>query len=199
MTETIENQQSIEFYFDYASPYSFFANALMAKELPGVDINYKPVYLRGFSAFSAGIPFTDDKLLNMLEDCARTSDIHQLDLKLPTNFPINGLYAVRGALVAQRDGFFDAYHDLAFKAAWCGDINISDKQTLANLVARIGLDSSEFLNKIESDEIKQLLKEETNKAIKHKLFGVPAFRVGEKLIWGSDRFDHVRWELEQQK
>lgn len=197
MSQTSTSSQSVDFYFDYASPYSFFANALLSKELPGVTINYKPVYLRGFSAFREGIPFTEHKLLNMLEDCERTSNIHNLSMKLPTNFPINGLYAVRGALAAQQGGFFPAYHKLVFEAAWCNNVNISDKQTLVSLVAEIDLDPADFLDKIESAEIKALLKEETDKAVSHKIFGVPAFRIGEKLVWGSDRFDHVRWELEQ--
>src|SRR5439155_1719504 len=37
----------VEFLFDYASPWSYLASELLPRRLPGIAIEYRPIYLRG--------------------------------------------------------------------------------------------------------------------------------------------------------
>ena len=188
---------TLQFYFDYASPYSYLANARLAKELPDVHIQYQPVYLRGFESFKQGMPFTENKLLHMINDCQRSSIIYDVPMRLPSNFPINGLYACRGALVAMAEGYFERYHPHVFAATWNGDVNISDQEALCQCVAELDIDIEKFTRSINSDAIKNALTEATALASKKKFFGVPAFEVNQDIVWGSDRFDHLRYLLSQ--
>src|SRR5258706_13055378 len=105
----------VEFLFDYASPYSFLANEMVSKTLAGVELQYRPVYLRGFDAFAKGIPFTPAKLSFLIVDLRRCAQDLGLELRVPTMFPVNGLYALRGAIAAQRAGKFAAYHEAVLR------------------------------------------------------------------------------------
>ena len=53
---------SVEFLFDYASPWSFLADAILPRSLPGIAVRKRPVYLRGFSSFAQGMPYGPEKL-----------------------------------------------------------------------------------------------------------------------------------------
>src|SRR6185295_6834675 len=114
----IRGMSAVEFLFDYASPYSFLASASLGAKLPKIEIDYRPVYLRGFESFATGIPFSAAKLAYLIVDLRRCAAELGLELRVPAAFPINGLYALRGAIAAQHAGRFAAYHEAMFQAAW---------------------------------------------------------------------------------
>src|SRR6266542_3471039 len=111
-------KKTVEFLYDYASPWAFLANALLAKRLPGVEIFYVPVYLAGFDSFAKGMPYSPAKLNYLLRDFQRCAAHEGVTPVFPPTFPINGLYALRGAIAAQRLGCFEDYHAVLFDAAW---------------------------------------------------------------------------------
>ena len=178
----------VDFYFDYASPWAYLASELLPSALPAVEIVYRPIYLRGLAAFATGIPYSPDKLRYLMQDLDRCARHHGIALRAPTNFPLNGLYAVRGALAARAVGQFPAYHRALFHAAWRDDRNISDKQVVLALAAELGLDLSRA---IDDAALKDQLKADTAAVIARGLFGVPTFFVGDELFWGHDRLDYV--------
>ncbi len=187
--------QSIDFYFDYASPYAFLANHAIRKELPNVKIIYKPIYLRGLETFRGAMPFVPNKLKNMLVDLQRCSDIQGLSFHIPSQLPINGIYACRGALFTLEQGCFEKYHQVMFSAAWEDNVNISNKDQVIDIAVSAGLNREAFAEGIDSPEIKNTLKEQTATAEKAGIFGVPSFIVGEELFWGADRIEHVKQKL----
>ena len=88
----------IDFYFDYASPWSYLASELLPARLPEAKIVYRPIYLRGLELFKNGMPYSSGKLRYIGQDLLRCAAHEQIALTMPQKFPINGLYAVRGAL-----------------------------------------------------------------------------------------------------
>jgi 2-hydroxychromene-2-carboxylate isomerase len=56
MTQTTPTPKPVEFFFDYASPWSYLAWSLLPRQLPDVPITYRPIYLRGFPQFATGYP-----------------------------------------------------------------------------------------------------------------------------------------------
>jgi 2-hydroxychromene-2-carboxylate isomerase len=68
------------------------------------------VDLRGFDAFAKTIPFTAAKLAYTIVDLRRCAADLGIELRVPNSFPINGLYALRGAIAATRAGRFAADH-----------------------------------------------------------------------------------------
>jgi 2-hydroxychromene-2-carboxylate isomerase len=180
---------AVEFLFDYASPYSFLASSSLATKLPGAEIEYRPVYLRGFEAFATGIPFSPAKLAYLIVDLRRCAAELGLELRVPTAFPINGLYALRGAIAAQRAGRFAAYHEAMFQAAWQRGRDISQKQSVAALATELGL--PEVAGALDDPTIKDELRAATEAATKRGVFGVPTFFVGAEMFWGHDRMHQV--------
>jgi len=89
------------------------ADELLETQLPGIRISHQPVYLRGFESFSKGMPFVPAKLIYIAKDFERCSGFHGVAFRPPTVFPLNGLYALRGALAARRLGRFEEFHRAA--------------------------------------------------------------------------------------
>ena len=181
---------SVEFLFDYASPYSFLANESLGAKLPGIEIKYRPTYLRGFESFAKTIPFTAAKLAWTITDLRRCAAEIGVELRVPQSFPINGLYALRGAIAAERAGRFAAYHEAMFEAAWQRGREISNKESVASLVTELGF--PEIAAQLDDASIKDELRANTDEAIKRGAFGLPTFFVGSELYWGHDRMDQVR-------
>jgi 2-hydroxychromene-2-carboxylate isomerase len=185
--------RAVEFLFDYASPYSFLANERIATALPGAEITYRPVYLRGFDAFSKGIPFAPQKLSWMISDLRRCAGDAGLEMRIPATFPVNGLYALRGAIAAQRSGRFAAYHEIVFRAIWQKGRDVSHKESLVALANELGF--PEVASAVDDPSIKDELKANTEDALRRGAFGVPTFFVqgpnGIELFWGHDRMHQV--------
>ena len=180
---------AIEFLFDYASPYSFLANETLGAKLPGAEIDYRPVYLRGFDAFAKAIPYTAPRVSYLIVDLRRCAADVNVALSYPTTFPINGLYALRGAIAAQRAGTFARYHDAMFRAVWQRSRDISRKESVVALATELGF--PEVTSALDDDSIKAELRANTEDAVRRGAFGVPTFFVGTEMFWGHDRMHQV--------
>jgi len=182
----------VELYFDYASPWAYLANELVSRELPGVAIDYRPIYLRGLETFSKGLPYSSAKLGYLMRDLARCAEHERVKLTPPASFPIDGLHALRGALVAQERGAFERYHGATFRAAWAEARDITKKETVASLLAEaLGTTEAEALEAMAAPSIKDRLRDATSEAQNRGVFGVPTFFVGDEMFWGHDRFAYV--------
>jgi 2-hydroxychromene-2-carboxylate isomerase len=186
----------IHFYFDYASPWSYLASELLPKRLSGAKIVYRPIYLRGLELFSKGMPYTANKLRYIGQDLLRCAAHENIPLQMPTNFPINGLYAVRGALQLLDSPRFAEYHRAMFHAAWRDNRDVGNKQVVLEVARELGLELD-----LEDAATKARLKEDTAAAEARGVFGAPTFIVGDELFWGHDRLDFVEraWKKGRQE
>lgn len=175
------------------SPYAYIASETLERRLPGIKVQYTPIYLRGLEAFSKGMPFSPAKVQYMARDLARIAAHKGVPHKLPSVFPINGLYGCRGAtwVLQHAPGKFQDYHRAVYRATWAENRNISDKQAVIAIAASVGLDEKIFAAGIEEEAIKEALKARTADAAGRGVFGVPSFFVGKDLFWGHDRMDYV--------
>ncbi len=188
---------SIEFCFDYSSPWAYLANELLKSRFGDAPVSFTPIYLRGLEAFASGLPYSPAKLQYIAQDVARVARHERIAMKAPSNFPINGLYALRGALVAERAGMFAPYHEAMFRAAWAEDRDVSKKDTVVDIASKVGVPG--FAEAIEDAAIKEALKKNTERAVARGLFGVPSFFVGEKLFWGQDRMNFAKRTFDRAK
>lgn len=182
---------SVEFLFDYASPWAYLASEMLDKTLPGISVHYRPIYLRGLESFAQGMPYSFRKTQYILKDYLRCSQHENIATCFPSKFPINGLYALRGAVWALEAGVFPAYHHAIFRAAWRDNRDISAKETVIAIAGEQGIDTQQFSAGIEKSAIKDKLKEDTANAQERGVFGVPSFFVDDELFWGHDRVDYV--------
>ena len=182
------------FYFDFISPYSFLAykrlNLLNKKNK--INIEYKPILLGGLHNLGGITPpaFNERKLKNMKNDCELIASKNNIDFKWNIKFPINSLYLMRGYIVID-DSHKKKFFDICFDAYWKDNLDISDEKNIEIILNKTGLDKKEFLNNIQDNSVKDMLKNLTNEAFEKDVFGAPTFIVNDKIFWGQDRLDYA--------
>jgi len=186
--------KSIDFYFDFISPYSFLAY----KKIKIIDrkeklkINYKPILLGGLHKLG-GITapaFNLRKMKNMKNDCELIALKNKINFKWNTKFPINTLYLMRGYLVID-DNLKEKFFDICFDAYWKENIDISDDKNFDKILDLVKIDKKKFFEDIQDIKIKNKLKDLTNSAFEKDIFGAPTFMVNDKIFWGQDRLDYA--------
>jgi 2-hydroxychromene-2-carboxylate isomerase len=182
----------IEFLFDYASPWAYLASELLERRLPGASIDWRPIYLRGLETFAKGLPYGSRKLAYIGRDFQRCAEHEGVATRFPDVFPINALYALRGALVALEAGRFAAYHRAMFQAAWRDNRDVSRKEVVVAVAAEAGEDAARFAAALDAPAIKEWLRDATARAEARGVFGVPSFFIGDELFWGHDRMEYVQ-------
>ena len=186
--------KSIDFYFDFISPYSYLAYKRI-KEINKKDklkINYKPILLGGLHKLG-GITapaFNLRKMKNMKNDCELVAQKNKINFKWNSKFPINTLYLMRGYLVVD-DSLKEKFFDICFDAYWKDDIDISDQKNFDKILYLVKIDKGKFFEDIQDIKIKNKLKDLTNTAFEKDVFGAPTFVVNNKIFWGQDRLEYA--------
>jgi 2-hydroxychromene-2-carboxylate isomerase len=195
----VTDTRAVEFCFDYASPWTYIADARVKEVLAGlpVEVRHTPVYLRGFEMFRSGMPYTSAKFAYIVRDMQRCAAFYEIPLNIPRNFPINGLHLLRATLFLRDRPEGDAYREAAYRATWVDDRNVSDPAVALEIGVESGVDREELSAGSTSPAVKEALKANTERAIERGAFGVPTFFVGEEMFWGQDRLDFVRREVER--
>ena len=190
--------KSIDFYFDFISPYSYLSleRLKLLKKNNDIVINYKPILLGGLHKLGGITPpaFNDRKLKNMKNDCELIAKKNSIKFYWNSKFPINSLYIMRGYLVI-KDKVKENYFDNCFNAYWRDNIDISNENNVEMILEKTGIIKNEFFEKINQIEIKNKLKEFTDKAFEKDVFGAPTFVVNNKIFWGQDRLEYAIDEL----
>jgi 2-hydroxychromene-2-carboxylate isomerase len=198
---TTAQSKTIEFYFDFSSPYSYLA----ATQLPaiatrrGAKIEYRPCVLAAvFKASSNDMPAkVPAKGAYMLKDIERWAEFYGVRFKFSSHFPSNTIKAMRLVLVAEEQGKAEAVTLGAFRAMWAEDRDLNDLVVLGDIAEKAGLDPQAALGAIELQPIKDRLRAHTDAAISRGAFGAPAIFVGDELFWGNDRLDFVERALQR--
>ena len=184
----------LNFYFDFISPYSFLAYKrlnVLNKENK-INIEYKPMLLGGLHNLGGITPpaFNERKLKNMKNDCELIASKNNIDFKWNIKFPINSLYLMRGYIVID-ESHKKKFFDICFDAYWKDNLDISDEKNIEIILNKAGLNKKEFLNNIQDNGVKDMLKNLTNEAFEKDVFGAPTFIVNDKIFWGQDRLDYA--------
>ena len=184
--------KSIDFYFDFISPYTFFAykKLKLLSENNEIKLNYKPILLGGLHNL-AGIKapaFNERKMKNMKNDCELIAKKNNIKLKWNDKFPINSLNLMRGYLAVD-EKIKSKFMNICFDAYWKNNIDISEEEELDKILDETKIDKDKFFNLIQSQKIKDELKYLTNLAFNKDIFGAPTFIVNNKIFWGQDRLD----------
>tara|TARA_B110000091_G_C13514169_1_gene349682 strand:+ start:50 stop:634 length:585 start_codon:yes stop_codon:yes gene_type:complete len=184
--------RSIDFYFDFISPYSYLAHKkiVFIKEKKNINFNYKPILLGGLHNLQ-GITapaFIRPKLKHMVNDCILIAKKNNFDFIWNSKFPINSLNIMRGYLSINAN-LKDLYLNLIFDAYWKDNLDVSNEEVLKTLLNKNNIDLDSFLLGIKDHKIKDELKNVTQKAHDKEIFGTPTFIVNNKIFWGQDRLE----------
>ena len=190
----------IDFYFDFSSPYGYFASArideLAAKY--GRAVTWRPILLGAVFKITGGQPLPTIPLKGSYaaHDLARCARLYKVPFKLPSRFPISSIPPSR-AFYWLGDKDPAAARTLAqalFHAYFAEDRDISNPEVTGNVAAKLGVDKGEITQALNDIAVKERLKTEVDAAIERGVFGSPYIIIDGEPFWGSDRLDQVeKW------
>ena len=186
--------KSIDFYFDFISPYSYLAYKKIKSlnNLNNYKIIYKPILLGGLHNLG-GITapaFNVRKMKNMKNDCELIAKKNKIIFKWNDKFPINSLYLMRGYLVLS-EKLKEKYFEVCFDNYWKENTDISIEENIHKILDLCSINKTDFFKNINDKKIKDQLKELTNLAFQKDVFGAPTFVVNNKIFWGQDRLEYA--------
>ena len=185
---------SVEFYFDFISPYSFLAYKKLKSlnKNNKIDVIYKPILLGGLHKLGniTAPAFNERKMKNMKNDCELVARKNVIAFKWNDKFPINSLNLMRGYL-SINEKLQKKFFDLCFDAYWKDNIDLSDIKKLESILDICSINKENFFKEIQKQKIKDELKQLTDQAFKKDIFGAPTFVVNNKIFWGQDRLDYA--------
>jgi 2-hydroxychromene-2-carboxylate isomerase len=139
--------KSIDFYFDFISPYSYLAykRIKFINEKDKLRINYKPILLGGLHKLGdiTAPAFNERKMKNMKNDCELVALKNKIEFKWNSKFPINTLYLMRGYLVIN-DNLKEKFFEICFNAYWKDDIDISVEKNLDQILNLVKIDKKKI-------------------------------------------------------
>ena len=184
-----------EFYFDFASPYTFLAHKQIRKieKENSIKVKYMPVLL-GALLKSAGIRANVDipiKGKYMVKDCRLCAEKNNIEFKFNNYFPIITLDLMRCVIVAEKKNFAQNFINKVFDAIWKDGLNLNDNLIIIKLLKNLDINPKTFLMKAVEQNIKDELKRRTDNAYSKGVFGLPSFIINNKIFWGQDRIEFV--------
>ncbi len=195
----------IDFYFDFSSPYGYFAaveiDKLAAKY--GRSVDWHPILLGPiFKALGTNslvtIPVKGDYSRHDME---RTARFHNIFYKAPSQFPIGTQVAARATLWVQQTQPAKAVDLIKtlYSAYFTEDIDISVPENVLRIAADNGIDRAALETALGAPELKEQLRAATEAAGKAGVFGSPFMIVDGEPFWGFDRFTQLEAFLKNGK
>jgi 2-hydroxychromene-2-carboxylate isomerase len=174
---------SIDWYFDFVSPYSYIALHRL-DELPR-PVTCKPVLFAGLlnhwgQKGPAEIPA---KRKWTYRWCTWWAASLGIPFRFPAAHPFNPLQHLRLALAC--DSRLDAVKRI-FASLWMSGGNAEDPERFAALCQELGVQQSVL------GEFKDSLRRNTDEAAARGVFGVPSFVVDGEVFWGADAIDFLK-------
>jgi 2-hydroxychromene-2-carboxylate isomerase len=186
----------IEFWFDFASSYSYPAShraeALAAGQ--GVAIRYRPFLLgpifRAQGWETSPFNLYEAKGRYMWRDLERLCAGLSIPFRKPAVFPQNSLLAARAALAGEGESWLGNFCRAVFRAEFGEGRRIDDPAEIGAILRAIGADAEAVFARAQSDPIKTMLRTQTEAAGRRGIFGAPSFITPDgELFWGNDRLE----------
>jgi 2-hydroxychromene-2-carboxylate isomerase len=191
--------KTVEIFFDFLSPPSYLAWTQVPGilERTGASAVWRPMFTIGLHQLTENRSpvMVPNKARWIAGDLQRFARRYGVTLNPNPNGIINILPADRAAALAEREGVVEQLMAAAYPAMWVDGRDLSDPKVLGEVITAAGLDASRYLAAIETDEVKDLLKQNTQEAADRGAFGAPTFFVGEEMFFGQDRLDFVEEAL----
>ena len=188
-----------KFIFDFGSPKTY----LVYKLLPGIEkrtntkAEYVPVLLGGiFKSINNVSPIESFKTVPAKGkyddlDTARFVKKHNIAFNFNSNFPINTLNLMRGAIFAQENGIFDKYVEVIFKSMWVDNKKMDDLEVIQTVLLENGLPVKAIFEGTQDQKIKDKLIKNTSEAVEKGVFGAPSMLVNNELFFGKETLQDV--------
>jgi 2-hydroxychromene-2-carboxylate isomerase len=184
------------FYFDLGSPYAY----LTAERISGLfseagleQPEWQPVLLGGlFRIFGRDSWANGPGRAEGIAEVERRAAAYGLPpLAWPEPWPGNTLFAMRVATFAKQTGRTVSFALAAFRQAFAAGRDLSEPDNVLVAAAACELHPRALLKAVETEGVKNALREATDRAAELGVTGVPALVVDGEVFWGDDRVEEA--------
>jgi 2-hydroxychromene-2-carboxylate isomerase len=189
------------FYYDFNSPFAYLAAERVNQVLPVVPV-WQPISFGHLLKATQRIPWSlDERKEEGRREVERRAKERGLpDIRWIDGWPLEtmSMPALRAAIFAQQAGRAVAFSLAAFRQMFAGGKNLADVDNVLIAAAACELHPRAVLKGIETNAVKDGLRNATNEAIERGVAGIPTIAVGDQLFWGDDKLDEAAAAIEAQ-
>lgn len=198
--------QAIDFYFDFSSPYGYFASmrieALAARH--DRKVQWHPLLLGAIFKTTGAqpLPMVPLKGEYAFHDFERSARFHGIEYRRPAKFPLPTQLAARAMLWVRQthgEGRAVEFAKAMYRAYFVEGRDISDTEVIAGVASALGLDAAALIDGANDASMKERLKTDIESAMARGVFGSPFVFVDGEAFWGIDRFDQIEALLKNGK
>jgi 2-hydroxychromene-2-carboxylate isomerase len=176
--------KTLDWYFDFISPYAYLQNARLAEIAPHAAIRRRPVLFAGLLGHHGhlGPAEIPPKRSWIYRHCAWLAARHGISMSMPTMHPFNPLPLLRLSIgLGNRADVVDRL----FAWVWRDGHVPTDAAAWQALLAELGVDEAA----LQAASVKDALRANGEAAIAAGVFGVPTAIVDGEMFWGFDATD----------
>ena len=195
--------EPIRFYFDFASPYAYFAanEVELIARTHGRTVDWRPVLIWAvFKAQGIAPPMElPAKRDYFVADMQRSAAFHGLDYSHPARLPVSTHRAARlyYTLAVQDVEAAPDFGRAIFAAYFTQGLDISQEAVVVDVAGGLGISEAAALRAINGDFGRERLAEMIDIAVADKVCGSPWFIVDGESFFGADRLPQIAWRLGQ--
>jgi 2-hydroxychromene-2-carboxylate isomerase len=198
----------VEFFYDLSSPWTYLAFTNLSGVLArtGAEARLRPILVGGvFNAVNQGVyaarEATDSRKLKhswqVLKDWAALAGV---EMNFPSQWhPAKSVNAMRMACaLADDQAALSRFTKAAFESYFGRQENLDDPDVLVAVANSAGLDGEVLRQRSQSDEVKALLRANTEEVIERGGYGSPTIFVdGKWMYFGNDQLPLVEFALKE--
>ena len=198
--------QHIDYYFWMNSDWAYLGADRLRDiaQAQNVEIRFKPVDLPDVYSRTGGVLLSQR---SPERQAYRIIELERWCKKLGISVNPTPAYMCPNAdlascivIAADREGL--DVHELykaILRAEWCEEQDISEPQTLREIVQAQGLDASFLMEKAKQDDVVAAYRTYTDEAVSAGVFGSPSYVFNGELFWGQDRLEMLEEVIAEAK
>lgn len=178
--------KTADWYFDFISPYAYLQSARLGELARHANIRPRPVLFAGLLNHHGQLGPAEiaPKRKFVFRQSLWMAKRQGIPMKLPPAHPFKPLPPLRLALATDCD---IAAIKTIFDFIWRDGHDIDNPDEWRQLTDTLGLENVDA--RLSDPAIKQALRENTDEAIAHGVFGVPTLVIDGEIFWGHDAAD----------
>jgi 2-hydroxychromene-2-carboxylate isomerase len=189
-------EPGVAFFFDLGSPYAYLSAERVSPLFADAGLpqpEWKPILLGGlFARFDRGSWAEGPERESGMREVERRAVAQAIQpIRWPDPWPGNTLHAMRVATYAKSIGRTVSFALAAFRQAFAGGRDLTDPDNVAIAAAACELHPNAILKALETQSVKDKLREATAEAYERGVRGVPTIAVGDELFYGDDRLEEA--------
>jgi carboxymethylenebutenolidase len=190
----------IDYFVSLNSPWTHLGaarlEAMVARH--GATLSIYPVAFSTIFSASGGLPLpkrSPQRQAYRMQELGRWRDHLGIPIHLqPHFFPADEELAARCVIATREmigDGPAVALAHGVLKALWEEERDTGDREVLAMLIGKVGLDATSLLALAAQERWAEQRAIDTRDALARGVFGAPSYVIGEEIFWGQDRLEFL--------